>query len=281
MQLEHLALSQLKPFDKNPRVNDHAVDAVARSIREFGFNCPIVVGPDMRICAGHTRWKAATQLGLKTVPVLRVDSLTAERFVAFNIADNQTASLAMWEASTLKELLDELKESGTDLENLGFSDTDIRKLFAQDDDTALSNVIDPAAVEAKTRKGDLVALGNHRVFCGDSRDFASVRHLVGNRQIDHIFGGPPYFNQRVYAQWQSNDDYHADMQAILNNCHAVAKEGAVIAWNIASGSRIDHISHNSVAMEKAGFEYLDTIAWVKAGANFDIRRSLVGKDRYR
>lgn len=273
MQLEHLPPSELNPFDRNPRVNDHAVDAVARSIREFGFNCPIVIGPDNRICAGHTRWKASMKLGLETVPVLRVDSLTAERFIAFNIADNQTASLAMWEKSTLKELLDELRESDTDFENLGFSDTDIRKLFMEEDETVLPNTVDPSTVEAKTHTGDLIALGQHHILCGDSRNLASVQYLVGNRQIDHIFGGPPYFNQRMYAQWETDDAYQADMQAILTNCHSIAKEGTVIAWNIASGSRIDHISHNSILMEKVGFKYLDTIAWVKAGANFDIRRS--------
>lgn len=126
-------------------------------------------------CAGHTPWKAATKLGLKTVPVLRVDSLTAERFIAFNIADNQTASLAMWEESTLKELLDELRESNTDLADLGFSDTDLRKLFSQDDAVVESNTIAPSTVEAKTRKGDLIALGEHRVLCSDSRDQIAVQ----------------------------------------------------------------------------------------------------------
>lgn len=273
MQLEYLSLSELKPYDKNPRINDHSVDAVARSIQEFGFNCPIVVGPDMRICAGHTRWKAAAKLGLEKVPVLRIDTLTAERFIAFNIADNQIASLASWENSILKELLDELSGSGVDLEDLGFSDTDIRKLLAQDEKGDLANTIDPATVEAKTCRGDIIALGKHRVLCGDSKNEENVKSLIGKKHVDHIFGGPPYFNQREYAQWKTNEDYIDDMQAILNNCHMIAKDGAVIAWNIASGARIDHISHNSIAMEKAGFEYLDTIAWVKAGANFDIRRS--------
>jgi len=106
MKIEHVSPDELTPFDKNPRKNDHAVDAVARSIEAFGFNCPIVAGPDNRICAGHTRWKAAKKLGLATVPVVKVDTLTAEKFVAFNIADNQTARMAQWQDDLLGELLE-------------------------------------------------------------------------------------------------------------------------------------------------------------------------------
>lgn len=273
MKLEYLAPTDLKPFEKNPRINDHAVDAVASSIQEFGFNCPIVVGPDNRICAGHTRWKAAQQLGMAQVPVLRVDSLTAEKFIAFNIADNQTASLAIWEEKTLAELLTELNDSGAELANLGFSDLELRRLLRQDDEVEEVAEINPADIEAHTKSGDIIALGDHRLLCGDSRCSTSIQKLLRGEGIDHVFGGPPYFNQRVYARWSTNEEYLSDMQAIICNAFSVAKEGTVIAWNIASGSRLDHISHNSTLLERAGFEYLDTIAWVKAGANFDIRRS--------
>ena len=88
MELKHLHPLKLKPYEKNPRINHHAVNAVSRSIQEFGFNCPIVVDSNMRICAGHTRWKAANKLKLESVPVIVVDSLIAEKFIAFNIADN-------------------------------------------------------------------------------------------------------------------------------------------------------------------------------------------------
>ncbi|MCD7758382.1 MAG: ParB N-terminal domain-containing protein [Bacteroides uniformis] len=86
---ESVRVDAIVPFDKNPRKNDLAVEAVARSIAAFGFNCPIIIGPDNRICAGHARWKAAKKLGLKTVPVIKVDALIGEKFMAFNIADNR------------------------------------------------------------------------------------------------------------------------------------------------------------------------------------------------
>ncbi len=120
MRIERVRVDKIIPFDKNPRKNDQAVDAVARSISASGFNCPIIVGPVNRICAGHTRWRAAKKLGLKTVPVIRVDALTGKKFVAFNIADNQTAKRAQWEDGLLLDLLDTLSKEQFDMESLGF-----------------------------------------------------------------------------------------------------------------------------------------------------------------
>lgn len=121
MRIEKISIDEIIPFDKVPRRNDGAVDAVARSIEAFGFNCPIVIGPDNRICAGHTRWKAAKKLGLTSVPVVKVNALTGEKFLAFNIADNQTAELAQWQDDLLAELLETLSESQFDMDTLGFS----------------------------------------------------------------------------------------------------------------------------------------------------------------
>lgn len=121
MHIENIRIDEIISFDKDPRKNDQAVDAVARSIEAFGFNCPIIIGPDNRICAGHTRWKAARKLGLKTVPVVKVDELTGEKFLAFNIADNQTARLAQWQDDLLTELLETLSAGQIDMESLGFS----------------------------------------------------------------------------------------------------------------------------------------------------------------
>ena len=125
MQIEYMHPDALTPFDKNPRKNDHAVDAVARSIEVFGFNCPIVVGPDNRICAGHTRWKAARKLGLEAIPVVKVDALAAEKFVAFNLADNQTSRLAQWQDDLLAELLGLLANSQLEWGTLGFTTEEI------------------------------------------------------------------------------------------------------------------------------------------------------------
>jgi len=96
MKIELWKLSQVKPYPNNPRVNDDAVDAVAASLREFGFRQPIVVDAEGVIICGHTRFKAAQKLGLEKVPVHVAKDLSPEQIKAYRKADKQTASLAEW-----------------------------------------------------------------------------------------------------------------------------------------------------------------------------------------
>ena len=101
MKIEQWKLSEIKPYPGNPRQNDAAVDAVAASIREFGFRQPIVVDADGVIICGHTRYKAAIKLGLETVPVHVATDLTPAQIKAYRIADNKVADLATWDYELL------------------------------------------------------------------------------------------------------------------------------------------------------------------------------------
>lgn len=98
-------INDLIPYENNPRINDNAVDAVANSIKEFGFKVPIVVDKNNVIVAGHTRLKAAQKLGLEEVPVIVADDLTEEQIKAFRLADNKVSELADWDFSKLEEEL--------------------------------------------------------------------------------------------------------------------------------------------------------------------------------
>ena len=118
MQIYDKRLDEIKPYENNPRHNDNAVDAVANSIREFGFKVPIVVDSDGVIVAGHTRYKAAKKLGLKTVPCLVADDLNEEQINAFRLADNKVGEIATWDLDALKVELDNIGE--IDLSGMGF-----------------------------------------------------------------------------------------------------------------------------------------------------------------
>ncbi|MBQ3349187.1 MAG: ParB N-terminal domain-containing protein [Thermoguttaceae bacterium] len=118
MKIIEMRTTELVPYENNPRKNDNAVDAVAESIRQFGFKVPIVIDKDNIVVAGHTRLKAAEKLGLKTVPVIRADDLTDEQVQAFRLADNKTAELAGWDFMKLREELAGI--SGIDMYGLGF-----------------------------------------------------------------------------------------------------------------------------------------------------------------
>ena len=272
MQVQEIETDRLKPWADNPRVNEHAVDAVARSIRNFGFNVPITCDQNLTIVAGHTRWKAAKKLGLLSVPVIVLEMTEAQRR-AFAIADNRTAELAEWNWPQLRDVLDELRSEDIDLGNIGFSDEDLRRLlvgtFNGEDD------IPSLPEEARTRVGDLVQLGQHRLLCGDSTKQDHVDIVVGGNKIDLVFAGPPCFNQKRYAHWEHFDAYQDDMRRVVNNSRRLLKAGAVAVWHVANDSSSNHdlTSHHSRLLEESGLIYMDTTAWVKSQANYSTQRS--------
>jgi len=128
----------------------------------------------------------------------------------------------------------------------------------------------------ETRSGDLIQLGNHRLLCGDSRDRESIHLLVSGGKINFVFGGPPYYNQRRYSQWNNYSEYLNDMKCIINNCRELLCNGGVIVWNIANdcSEHLDLTSHHSRLLEESGLRYLDTIIWQKTSANYSIPRNI-------
>ncbi len=108
MQIVQKKLSEIKPYPGNPRINDYAVNAVANSIREFGFRNPLIIDRNHIIVAGHTRYAAAKKLNLTEVPCVIADDLTDEQIKAYRIADNSTAELSEWDDDLLKMELDGL-----------------------------------------------------------------------------------------------------------------------------------------------------------------------------
>jgi DNA modification methylase len=273
LQIQEIEIEKLHPWENNPRLNDYAVDAVAESIRSFGFNVPILCDQKMTIIAGHTRWKAAQKLGLEKIPVILVEMTDAKRR-AFAVADNKTAEIADWDFPKLREVLEELRSEDIDIKSLGFSDEEIRRFILNEEDN--ENIVPEVdSASTITHYGDLYILGNHRLLCGDSRDTDSIKRLTENQIIDHVFGGPPYFNQRDYSHWEEYSAYLEDMRRIVQNCHDILKAGGICVWNIANGctTHHNHVSYHSKLFEESGFRYLDNIIWKKTGANYAIPRN--------
>jgi site-specific DNA-methyltransferase (adenine-specific) len=272
LKVQELAVSALKPWEHNPRLNDHAVDAVAKSIKSFGFNVPILCDKDSTIIAGHTRWKAAKKLGMKAVPVIALEMSGAQRR-AFSVADNKTAELADWNLPQLREILDELRCEDIDLVNMGFSDEDLRSILK---DTAWGeDEIPDLSEESQVEVGDMFQLGRHRLLCGDSRNRNNVDLLTEGKKMDMVFAGPPCFNQRLYAHWDHYQDYNSDMQRVITNSRNLLQAGGVLVWHVANDSSSNHdlTSHHSRLLEEAGLMYLDTIAWIKTRANYSTQRN--------
>ena len=198
MQVEMRPIGSIKPYENNPRFNDAGVDAVAASIRAYGFRQPIVVDEVGVIIVGHTRYKAALKLGLEEVPVHVAAGLTPAQAKAYRIADNQTATLSQWDDDKLPIELAQLQAMDFDLNLTGFSADELLRLLGSEENQGLT---DPDAVpeppdEAITQPGDLWLLGKHRLLCGDSSKPEDVDRLLDGAAIHLVNTDPPY-NVRV------------------------------------------------------------------------------------
>ena len=181
--------NELIPYENNPRNNDGAVDAVAASIKNFGFKIPIVIDKDGVIVAGHTRLKAAKKLGMEKVPCIIADDLNEEQVKAFRLADNKTAELAEWDEELLAEELEALQD--VDMEQFGFEG--IENLLDETKDAEEDNFDEDAEeIPTITKPGDVWKLGDHRLICGDSTSKEIIEILMQEDRADMVFTDPPY-----------------------------------------------------------------------------------------
>jgi len=194
-------IDKIKEWGDNPRINAHAIDEVADSIRRFGFASPIIARAENgEIIAGHTRYKAARKLGLREVPVRYVDLDPVESHL-LAIADNKLGELAMWDQSALKDVINALKDEGAILEGIGFDDSELNQLLDGIDAPQGNGLTDPDEIpdspedpteDPTVKRGELWQLGNHRLMCGDSTCADDVAALMGGEKADMVFTDPPY-----------------------------------------------------------------------------------------
>jgi DNA modification methylase len=216
LRIELRDIASIRPYPNNPRLNDDAVDAVAASLKEYGWRQPIVVDADGVIICGHTRFKAAQKLGLEKVPVHVAKDLSPEQIKAYRIADNQTASLAEWNYDLLPIELGELQAANYDLGLLGFDQDELAKLLGGDLQEGLTDPDEVPAPpdEAITQLGDLWILGDHRLLCGDSSKSADLDRLLDGAVIHLVNTDPPY---NVKVEPRSNNAIAAGLSSFSND----------------------------------------------------------------
>ena len=181
--MENRTLGSIRPYEKNAKAHPKKqVEQIAASIKEFGFNQPIVVDKNGVIIVGHGRYEAAKALKLATVPVLEVD-LTDEQANAYRLADNKLNE-SEWDMTLVVEELKGLSEPM--LELTGF-DKDLVLEADENDD-----VVPYVPEEPVSKLGDLYQLGEHRVLCGDSTKLEDVERLMDGKKADLVVTDPPY-----------------------------------------------------------------------------------------
>lgn len=194
MQIETKLISDLIPYVNNARTHsDEQVTQIASSIKEFGFNNPILIDKDNGIIAGHGRLEAAKKLGYTEVPTIRLEHLTDTQRKAFILADNRIALNSGWDTTLLSLELKEL-DTELDLTSLGFDAKELAALLApeQVEGNTDEDSVPDVPEEPITKLGDIYKLGNHRLMCGDSCSVTDMEKLVNGRQVDMWLTDPPY-----------------------------------------------------------------------------------------
>ena len=261
MNVIHMKVSNLIAYENNPRKNDDAVDAVASSIKSFGFKVPVIIDSNNVIIAGHTRVKACKKLGITEVPCVIANDLTEDQIKAFRLADNKTSELAEWD---LDKLTEELKFIEMDMSQFGFED-----LEEELDREVLEDEFDENEElneKPYSRTGDIFILGNHRLMCGDSTISDDVRKLVDGKQIDMIFTDPPYnvdyegsTGMKIQNDKQKDEDFYNFLSSAFNNMYECVKPGGVIYCCHADTEGLNF----RTAFKNAGFKLAECLIWVK------------------
>lgn len=182
MKIQNMKIDDVKPYDKNPRDNEDAVGGVAESIKQFGFQSPIIVDKNNVIIAGHTRLKAAKKLGLKEVPVIYAKHkdgswLSDEEAKALRLADNKTGELADWDMRLLDDELADIAD--IDMSDFGFGEElSFPETSTDNEEVEEDNFNEEPPANPVAKTGQIYQLGEHFVMCGDSTDPKQVKKLM-------------------------------------------------------------------------------------------------------
>lgn len=261
MEIKYISIGDIIPYENNPRKNEAAVDAVAESIREFGFRNPVILDRNNVIVCGHTRLKAAEKLGIEEIPCLYADDLTDDQIRAFRLVDNKTAEFADWDFGKLEE---ELEQINMDLSLWGFEIPD-DEVITEDD------YKEEEKSEPKAKRGEIYILGKHRLMCGDSTDKADVEALMDGALCDCVVTDPPYNvgckggvngdpeTDQLINDDMSDSEFDDFLTKAFENMNEAMKPGASFYVWFASMKAV----HFWLALQAAGFIIREELIWNK------------------
>lgn len=252
-EIKEVPIGDIRPYERNPRRNDASVQAVANSIKEFGFRAPIIVDGDGIIIAGHTRYKAAKKLGLKRVPVIYARDMTPAQVEAYRIADNSAGSASEWDLDLLTDILPEISYDMADFGlDLGLVST------YEDAGTEITEDEPPEPDferEARVKRGEVWQLGDHRLMCGDSTNAKDMATLMDGTKADIAFTSPPYnahhldvrksdargggFQKETQKKYLADDDNRTDeeyQQFLETNVNLLMENAEEVFYNIGVGA---------------------------------------------
>lgn len=175
LKVEYVDIGELKPYAKNAKIHtDEQIDQIVESIRQFGMNDPIAVWKDGEIIEGHGRLMACQKLGMKQVPIIRLDGLTDEQRRAYMNVHNQLTMNTGFDLDLLAAELNEINE--IDMSMFGF---DVPTIQEEEEDAQSDDYVEPESLPGRVKSGQVWQLGRHRLMCGDSTKTEDVEKLLG------------------------------------------------------------------------------------------------------
>ena len=278
MQIEHVDIDELRPDPANPRrISDRELEALTRSLREWGFVQPVLVRrADKTVIGGHQRLLAARRLGIKTVPVIFVD-LTQEQARLLNVALNKISG--EWDEELLGRMLADLQPIA-DLTLTGFDEDELDKLLKSLDVREKKEKVEAfdvdAALEAaraatRAQRGELWSMGEHRLLIGDATDNGDVARLLGETRPAMCFTDPPYNvalgdhggqqrgsrKRRIQNDAMPPEQWEAFIRGWSHNLVANVDGAIYVCMSTKEWASV------SRALAEAGAHWSDTIIWKK------------------
>ena len=265
--LRQCPVADLVPYARNARTHSEAqVAQIAGSIREFGFNNPVLVDAEHGIIAGHGRVLAARQLGLTVVPAIELAHLTDAQKRAYIVADNKLAEQAGWDRELLALELGDLGDLGIDLRDLGFDGSELDELLSHGAGDPKEEVTPEPPINPVSRPGDLWCLGSHRLLCGDATNPEHVERLL-NGVTPHLMATDPPYGVDYDPDWRNRAGASETKRTgkVLNDNRADWRE----AWAHFPGD-VAYVWHGALhaavvaeSLMACGFDIRNQIIWAK------------------
>jgi site-specific DNA-methyltransferase (adenine-specific) len=255
-----LPVSEVRPYEKNPRKNAEAVKYVKASIEKFGFKVPIVIDSNRVVVCGHTRLMAAKSLGMAEVPCIMASDLTDEQIKAFRLADNKVGEFAKWDYSLLgAELSDIASMSDIDMGEFGFDLDSEEEPEIKEDEV-------PEEVESVCKRGEIWQLGEHRLMCGDSTKREDVAKLM-NGELAHLWLTDPPYNvaiensqgMTIQNDSMASDDFRKFLIGAFDAANSVMAKGC--PFYIWFATR-EHMNFEG-ALNDVGLQVRQELIWNK------------------
>lgn len=264
LKVEYYPIESIKPYENNAKIHtEEQIEQIVKSIKDFGMNDPIAIwSEDNIIIEGHGRLMACKKLGMTEVPIIRLDDLTDEQRRAYTLIHNQTTMNTGFDIDILNE---ELGNLDIDMSEFGFENITEDDIEIEEDGFNFEEELPP---EAKSKKGEIYQLGNHRLMCGDSTKPEDVEKLMNGNLADLVVTDPPYnvdYTGKTKEQLKIKNDSMEDeafkeflIKAFRNMNEALKEGGAFYVWYASR----EHINFES-ALNENDLYVRQQLIWVK------------------